>query len=616
MKLKVDLFFIFLFFIFSANLAFAQNNNFEHFDSTVTTTYLVDESGQLEVSHDFNLKNLSYLYFLKKYQLSLPTEDISGVSVDSQQEIMLDVNKSDNETLLSLNFQSPLVGEAKINKFKLKYQDLSSIQRKGEIFDLFLHNLAYENSLNEYSINLKISKKFAKPTLISTQFNQEEDEDFWIFSFNNFDQLSDIYVRIGNEQRFDFNFSTNLENDSSYKKTFSLAIPADDDQQTIIYQNIDPEPDLFEIDNDNNWIISYFLKPLSKIEVSFAGQVIINDELSKNNKLDENQITNLTKAQVFWESDNQKILDLANFLKNPEEIYFYLKENLSYSSEMSDRLGALKSLEKKEFVNCQSFSDLGVAILRAKKIPARRVIGFALTNSDATKNLFDGNLHSWIEYYYNDQWYLMDPTFGQNIKHYDYFENFDLNHFALVKNGYDSYQPTAIGEDFFINKTKNLFISFSQEKLENILNKQDVVVQLKKKDIFNFNLPSYSFNITNKTGKLIKNIDLSLDYDKNNFDLDINDNFSFDLLPFEKKKIFFKVYQNQGSQNNKLELNYQLNHQSFQFAKDKFHLTPTSWVFRFISPRWLLLIAFIVFLFLTFFANFFIFKKRKKRRFN
>jgi hypothetical protein len=612
MKLKVFSSILFVFFLIPS-LIWADDN-FSHFETKVKTTYTLEESGNLLVDHVFSLKNASYLYFLKKYQLILPTDQILDISVKSDQKIDLNVKKEENKTYFEVNFQTPLVGEGKENKFHLIYKNLSSIKKQGLKHELFLNNLSYENDLDDYNVLVKIPKKFQDPMVTNAEYSKEEKEGVSFFEFNN-PKLKNIYLSLGKQQRFNFDFSTHLKNDSSYKNTFPLAIPSDGQFQKLFYQNINPKPDLFATDEDGNWIISYILKPLAEIEVSLSGQVLIQND---NPPLMEEDVylKKITKPQLFWESDEQEIIQLANFLKTPKEVYSYLMENLTYSNSLNDRLGALKTLEQKKIANCQSFSDLGVAILRAKKIPARRVVGFAMIQAGLGKNLFDGNLHSWIEYYYNNQWKVMDPTFGQNIPYYDYFDNFDLNHFTLVKNGIDSYKPTAIGEDFFINKSNSLVINFTKEIIGAKPNKDIISVDLKKRDFFNFNLPFYQFIINNKSGSSIDDLNLQFKYDKDNFYLDTSDQFNFKFLPFENKLISFKVYKKEGSNKTDLDLNYQLTQNKIEFVNKVTKLGTTSRVFKFIKPRWLLVIAFVVFLTLIFFFNFLIFKKKNKPKLN
>jgi hypothetical protein len=115
------------------------------------------------------------------------------------------------------------------------------------------------------------------------------------------------------------------------------------------------------------------------------------------------------------ESDNPKVKELANGLTSGASteqaavtaILNWVVDNVRYITPVPD-YGALWTLATKEG-NCQNFSHLSMALLRASGIPARIVGGVSLGKSWSVP-LEDGTLvqsigqggHAWIEVWYPD----------------------------------------------------------------------------------------------------------------------------------------------------------------------------------------------------------------------
>ncbi len=592
-------------------------NEFENFETKVITTFTLSEKDEIKVNHQFNLKNKNHLVFLKKYQLFLSTDQISMVQLESSHEAELKTNQKEQQTFFDIEFKEPLVGEGKDNKFTLNYRDISASYKKGLILDLFLTNLSFNNNFDSYQVIVKIPKKYGLPKLSSlTPTKQFFADDYLVLTFDNLkDKI--IFLSFGNKQIFDFRFSTLLDNNSSYKNTLSLAIPADGIKQKVFYQEISPKPQIFTTDEDGNWLISYVLKPFAQVKVNLIGQVLIqydyNFDYLDSLVNQENYLHALIKSQMFWESNDTEILSLGKFLESPEKIYQYVTSNLNYKDKQNQRLGAVKSLEKKEQATCQEFSDLTISLLRSQQVPSRRVVGFALDRKRISDNLFLGNLHSWVEYYYQNQWFVFDPTFGKNLNYYDYFNDFDLNHFNFVINGLNSYQPASIGEEFLSNNKDNLAISFGQEVKSIDSIKEKIKVKFDKKNVFNFSFPFYQLTIQNLSGEAIYKVSLNLNYDLAQFSSDNAQQTNFTLLPFEKKVLPIKVYnKNSDINSTQIDLNYSLLVNQETIIHETVKLATASRFLQFIKPRWLLLLAFTIFLSTVFAGSLLVFRKKRK----
>ncbi len=118
--------------------------------------------------------------------------------------------------------------------------------------------------------------------------------------------------------------------------------------------------------------------------------------------------------------------------KRAKAIHDWVATNIYYNmdAERSDNVvignnlfvDAIGTLNKQTSV-CQGYADLTVALLRASGIPARTVIGYALTNPeeewDEKKiSAGAGQNHAWVEAFLQERWVLMDPTWDSRSIYY------------------------------------------------------------------------------------------------------------------------------------------------------------------------------------------------------
>jgi transglutaminase-like putative cysteine protease len=91
------------------------------------------------------------------------------------------------------------------------------------------------------------------------------------------------------------------------------------------------------------------------------------------------------------------------FVKN---IYHYVIDHLDYTKHGKGQWGAVKAIQE-EKGDCSEYSDLFVALCRAKNIPARVVTGCTVRfDSESPK-------HNWVEVYLQDYgWVPFEPSWG------------------------------------------------------------------------------------------------------------------------------------------------------------------------------------------------------------
>ncbi|MBI5448788.1 transglutaminase domain-containing protein, partial [Candidatus Gottesmanbacteria bacterium] len=160
-----------------------------------------------------------------------------------------------------------------------------------------------------------------------------------------------------------------------------------------------------------------------------------------------------TKPDQYWETENAKIISLANAYRTPRAIYDYVVSALSYNYDRVNqnpiRKGAVAALANPTTAVCMEFTDLFIAVARAAGIPAREVVGFAYTTNTKLRplSLLTDVLHAWPEYYDTEKktWVPIDPTWAKTTGGVNYFDKLDFNHIAFTIHGSSSTYPYPAG---------------------------------------------------------------------------------------------------------------------------------------------------------------------------
>ena len=110
----------------------------------------------------------------------------------------------------------------------------------------------------------------------------------------------------------------------------------------------------------------------------------------------------------------QLVSGLPTQVQAVEKVLDWVLASISYDYSISLPNDALSVFHNRSGV-CGGFSNLGVALLRAAGIPARRVIGFIPPGHMWGSNN-EGGWHSWIEVYYLDVgWVYSEPQGEKNV---------------------------------------------------------------------------------------------------------------------------------------------------------------------------------------------------------
>jgi len=523
------------------------------FETLYNVTYEASSSGRVVVTQEISLTNKLSNVYATQYSLIIKGGQIENIRAnDEEGPLKTEIKKTGQETAINLTFNQQVVGTGKTLNFNLTYDALDLARKNGQIWEISIPKLGEKEKIDNYTLFLKVPKSFGKPTFIKPPpIESNQDENYNIFRFaKNQVILAGVNAIFGEFQIFNFNLSYYLENPNSFLGEIEIAFPPDTAFQKISYQEIDPLPANVRVDNDGNWLAKYILNPKEKIIVKARGRVKIfgqpqeffpppTQESIKNNLL----------PRKYWEADNPLIIQKAQELKTPQEIYNFVVKTLNYDfnkvEKKPKRLGALQALIYPQNAICMEFTDLFIALCRAAGIPAREINGFAYTTNEKLTplSLNTDVLHAWPEYYDEKKrvWVPVDPTWEKTTGGIDYFKKTDLSHFTFVIHGESSEFPLPVGS--YKNseiQEKNIEVVFGQYEEEN-----------PPKLEVEFNLPKKVYwGIKNKGEVIIKNFGPGAVYKlnarakSNGIVLTSSKEFPFTLEifpPFASKKIELEI---------------------------------------------------------------------------
>lgn len=161
-----------------------------------------------------------------------------------------------------------------------------------------------------------------------------------------------------------------------------------------------------QIDKFGNKIACFKLKKVNKIEIQtqFA---VSSHQIAKN----VCKINNFLISSKSVPADNKQIFKIVKDLtknqnsdkKMAQACFDWVVSHLEYANPIPGLYSALEALTNGK-VDCGGFATLLVALLRAAKIPARCVFGWAIRSKHG--------YHAWAEYFdrQKQKWIPLDPS--------------------------------------------------------------------------------------------------------------------------------------------------------------------------------------------------------------
>jgi transglutaminase-like putative cysteine protease len=217
-------------------------------------------------------------------------------------------------------------------------------------------------------------------------------------------------------------------------------------RQNIVTVNYSPTPSRVFDENGNRYAAFVFNNPgkKEKVKISVKAELFRYDLLTaRKNRgpaltsggqagAEADEPGDYLKHEKYIEKDHREVRQVADGIEGETEIdivksiYDYVLDNMEYSILGRKDWGAVKALELGKG-DCTEYSDLFVALCRAKNIPARVVSGYIVGfGPPSTK-------HNWVEVYLHDYgWVPFDPTAG------------DVKNVMTRGNAFSNLQPVYI----------------------------------------------------------------------------------------------------------------------------------------------------------------------------
>ena len=191
------------------------------------------------------------------------------------------------------------------------------------------------------------------------------------------------------------------------------------DRQTISRINYSPKPSRIFSRNDNQYAEFVFVNPKRyvKIKIKVKAELFeynLMTAINKGEKTPANhlELAEFLKQEKYIEKDDHRIQEAAKGIEGRVEvekvlnIYDYVTDNMEYSIVNQKALGAVNALIHGKG-DCTEYSDLFVALCRAKNIPARVITGYRVDRNSTSPK------YNWPEVYLQAYgWVPFDPSNG------------------------------------------------------------------------------------------------------------------------------------------------------------------------------------------------------------
>jgi len=469
-KIFIVLFLVFSFLFKAVNAVKADTN----FQVDLNAEYKILDDGKTTITNTVSIKNLKSDYFPKKYVLNLKGVDPQNIKAyESGSLLTTSLQENGSEKIITINFDSQSVGKGNTKTFIVSYEDTTLAKKSGEIWEIVLPKVTDNQNYNSYKVALSVPTSLGDEAYISPEpISVTNLNERVIYKYDDYLNLkSGVTAGFGIFQVFSFSLTYHLENQDSKGGVETIAIPPDTSTQKMFYESLKPLPNTVERDVDGNWLASYTLAPKEKITVLAEGYVQIFSTPNNLSALNILPNSNDLASTTYWQADDPKIKAIVKDLNSPSDIYNYVVNTLKYNYERVTgdylRYGALYTLENPENALCMEFTDLFIALARAKGIPAREINGYAYSmNSEVEPlSLVSDVLHAWPEYWDSESgvWIPIDPTWGATTGGSDFFNKFDLRHFAFVIHGANPVLPYSAGTYKNSSEpTKDVQVSFGK----------------------------------------------------------------------------------------------------------------------------------------------------------
>ncbi|NQT03255.1 MAG: transglutaminase domain-containing protein [Planctomycetes bacterium] len=249
-----------------------------------------------------------------------------------------------------------------------------------------------------------------------------------------------------NTVELDLSYDLSVPGDT-FRISFVVILPETiPGRQKILGIKYSPKPSRILNKNGNRYAEFVFIKPdrQKKVEINIRAELLRYDLLTAREKsgfdgYEDTGFRDFLKHEKYIEKDNAEIWQIAESIEGQTQIdivkniYNYVIDNMEYTAHNGKDWGAVKALQWKKG-DCTEYSDLFVALCRAKNIPARFAAGYTLRFDDISPK------HNWAEVFLHDYgWVPFDPSWG------------DIENFILRDRAFSRMRPVYM----YLNHIRN-----------------------------------------------------------------------------------------------------------------------------------------------------------------
>jgi hypothetical protein len=222
------------------------------------------------------------------------------------------------------------------------------------------------------------------------------------------------------EISFSLHFNMHLTGENSRIELTVLVPKSIDRRQTVTDISYDPQPaEVFDL-GDNHYTRFTFIDPTEDLEIIISGKAAIfgydlADALGMEKPAQEDNLEVYLISEEFIEKESPLVVEVAESIEGQddlelvERLYDYIVKNTYYGEYSPSESGAEMAL-KRRGGTCIDFSDLLVALCRARGIPAKTVFGIIIDRTLHGEEFLE-QLHAWVEVYLQEYgWVPLDPT--------------------------------------------------------------------------------------------------------------------------------------------------------------------------------------------------------------
>ncbi len=424
------------------------------FISDITSSYIFGPYTFAQASHKIKVKSTQDEYLLTSYQLQTGAKAI--IDAQAQDENGKDLDTKVTDTTINISLPKPKTF-IHTRTFTLQYKLDGIFNKKGLLREITIPLIGKSEKMqmDKQTIVINYPSEWGHIQAESIKAVSEEESGGTISRIYELkdETASDLKITIGQYQLYDVELNYHLTNPDTKSAMFEVAFPPNFYSLQSVYINaIEPEPKEMAFDEDGNLIGYYELSGGQSLDIKLTGQIKIDLNSKEGERANLKEDTPYLIPDKFWDVNDPKIQEIAASLSSANDVYNYVTSTLKYSDERFSsgnvkRYGGATALEHPDEAVCMEFTDLTITLLRAIRIPAREVDGYAYVTSKNSKEkpTVSDVLHAWVQYYDQEKgWVNIDPTWGATTGR-DYFHSFDNDHIIFAIKGISSQGPDPAG---------------------------------------------------------------------------------------------------------------------------------------------------------------------------